>query len=278
MRSFSDLIPEWVFTFYEACIRFIRVKLRVTHVPSLRSFHLVEPSNIHPVRQFPQSFIHCERCRRSSFLPLPPLLSLVVILVRTLIRRRAEKERKRVILVGDAKSGKTSLMDMICASHNSTAVENDSVRMADVPVDINQDTALAVEHTIVVEYKQPVQETTHSKQLEEDLKTALCIVCLIDGASFNPVPTADFIHALLSDPVFLANPIPILLAVNKSDLRRCVHNDTAYQLVEQEVGRRTGIDDYSFKCYSPCTLYSYNVSLITESYKTITEFITACLQ
>ena len=82
----------------------------------------------------------------------------------------------------------------------------------------------------------------------------------------------------MKDPFFAANPLPILLAVNKSDLRRCVHNSNAYELIESEVGRMSGIEGYSFKNYSPCTIYSCNVSITSESYKTIEEFVTACLQ
>ena len=200
------------------------------------------------------------------------------LIVWSVATRKRTKERKKVLIVGDAKSGKSSLMDMLSSSHNSQAVDDGACQMVDIAVDLNKDTELEVEHLIVTEYKQPIQEIKQSKRLSSDLRSAVCIVCLIDGSSFSPVPTATFLDAVMKDPFFAANPLPILLAVNKSDLRRCVHNSNAYELIESEVGRMSGIEGYSFKNYSPCTIYSCNVSITSESYKTIEEFVTACLQ
>ena len=203
---------------------------------------------------------------------------LVFLIVVSILRRKRTKERRKVLIVGDAKSGKSSLVDMLSASHNSQPVDDGLCQMVDIAVDLNKDTELEVEHLIITEYKQPIQEIMQSKRLSSDLKNAVCIVCMIDGTSFSAVPIAFFLNEMMKNPFFIANPLPILIAVNKSDLRKCIHNTNAYKLIEEEVGRMNAIEGYTFKDYSPCTIYSCNISIASESYKIIEEFITACLQ
>lgn len=136
---------------------------------------------------------------------------------------------------------------------------------------------MKLEKVTLEQFTTPMCELVDVKWTSTALKNVIAIIILIDGTTFTPKSTAQFLQTLLNNPVFLSNPAPILLAVNKSESKRAVHNTVVYDQTEAEMRALTGLEDYSFKIYSPCTIYACNCSIKSNSISTLTEFIHACI-
>lgn len=156
--------------------------------------------------------------------------------------------------------------------HQCEVVETDEREEVAIKVETNTDTEMQLVDLTVTGIKQSVVDGLNP------LPTCSCIVYLVNGLNPNASAIASFITSLFNDQTFQENPAPILLAVNKSDARRCIHNSILFESVEKEVGQLQQIAEYSFKKYSPCTIYSCNCSVLTDSVKTVLEFLDACCQ
>ena len=149
--------------------------------------------------------------------------------------------------------------------------ERSSVRQCDIALETNADKEMTLLHIVVEEYLAP------SNLAKLDLSFAVCIIYLIDGTNVNEVDAANFLNSLFTNPQFLENPAPVLLAVNKSDLKNCKFNTDVYDAIEREVGKLRGDEKYTFKKYAPCTVYSMNCSVLMNNLRIILEFIGACV-
>lgn len=134
---------------------------------------------------------------------------------------------------------------------------------------------MKLEHVIIDQYKIPLCEMIHEKWFSSCLTNCTSIIVLIDGTSFSPLSCASFLQSLFNNSVFLKNPLPILFAVNKSDCKNVVHNSVVYSQIEKELGILLECSDYSFKIYSPCTIYACNCSVQTNSYGLLLDFMKA---
>lgn len=126
-------------------------------------------------------------------------------------------------------------------------------------------------HILLEEYLAP------SNQAILNLSQVVCIIYLIDGTNVNEVDAATFLNTLFCNPQFIENPAPVLLAVNKSDLKTCKFNTDVYNTIEREVGKLRNEEKYSFKEFAPCTVYSLNCSVLENNLRIFLEFIGACV-
>lgn len=138
-------------------------------------------------------------------------------------------------------------------------------------VETNTETEMKLQHVLFEEYVVP------SNQAVLDLSNVICIIYLIDGTNVNEVDAATFLNSLFSNPQFVENPAPVLLAVNKNDLKACKFSTDVYNAVEREMGKLRGDDKYTFKKFAPCTVYSLNCSVSENYLKLMLEFIGACV-
>ena len=85
--------------------------------------------------------------------------------------------------------------------HNSTIVESPTSRAADIAVTVSSSEESQVEHVVVEEFIQPIQEVMESQPFVSSLSQALCIVYLIDGLNFLPTNAASFIYSLFKSEI-----------------------------------------------------------------------------
>lgn len=132
---------------------------------------------------------------------------------------------------------------------------------------------MKLEKIWVDQFTTPLCEMVNAPWLSSVFDSVVSIIILIDGLFFTPESIANFLQCLFTNKVFLANPVPILLAVNKSDSKRVIHNAVVYDEVERELGKIMCLEDFSFKSYSPCTIYACNCSILSNSFSSVVEFM-----
>ena len=155
--------------------------------------------------------------------------------------------------------------------HNSDIRELSSVRQCDIAVETKTESEMKLKHVVLEEYIQPASD------IQIDFSNTLCIIYMIDGTKPDVKKEGAFVTSLFNNPAFKENPVPILFAVNKSDLKNCKFNTFVYDGIESEVGKLLQMEDYSFRKYAPCTLYSFNCSVLENNCKSFLEFIQATL-
>lgn len=105
--------------------------------------------------------------------------------------------------------------------------------MTTVKEEVNVETEMKLADLSIVGIKQSIEDAS---VLIPHLNSASCILYIADGQNINIKRIASFINSLFNCKEFLVNPVPILLCVNKSDQRGCVHNSAVFYAVQKEVG------------------------------------------
>lgn len=150
-------------------------------------------------------------------------------------------------------------------------------RQLEIQLETHVDTEMKLERVVLDQYTVPLCEWVNGSFLPKALNQCIAIIVLVDGMSFSPTSCALLLCHLFSTKAFLINPVPILFAVNKSDNKQALHNSVVYSQIEQEVGVLNNCEDYTFKRYSPCTIYACNCSIQADSYSNLLEFVNASL-
>lgn len=145
--------------------------------------------------------------------------------------------------------------------------------MTTVKEEINVDTEMKLADLSIVCIRQSPEDAS---VLKPHLDSVSCIIYLADGQNINYKRIASFINSLFNCKEFLVNPVPILLCVNKSDQRGCVHNSAVFYAVQKEVGElQNASADYEFRKYAPCTVDCCNCSVLGNSVQTIYDYLKA---
>lgn len=156
-------------------------------------------------------------------------------------------------------------------------VTDPNKRCLEIQLETNVDTEMKLERVAIEQYTVPLCEWVDGHFLPKALDSCVAIIVLVDGMSFSPASCASLLFHLFTNKSFLANPLPVLFAVNKSDNRKALHNSVVYSQIEQEVGLMMDCENYTFKEYSPCTIYACNCSIQADSYGSLLEFVNASL-
>lgn len=143
-------------------------------------------------------------------------------------------------------------------------------------VETNVDKEMKLEDLEVTAMKQNLSSLQTLRSFHALFRNASCLIILLSGKNPEIQQVASFLHSLFHSVSFLEDPVPILLAVNKSDQKDCKSHEYVYYAVQKEVGlMESDILDYEFRHYSPCTIDSCNCSVVANSIATVNEFINA---
>lgn len=159
--------------------------------------------------------------------------------------------------------------------HQCQVIETECTEMTTVKEEVNVETEMKLADLSIVGIKQPIEDAS---VLIPHLNSASCILYIADGQNINIKRIASFINSLFNCKEFLVNPVPILLCVNKSDQRGCVHNSAVFYAVQKEVGElQNAPSDYEFRKYAPCTVDCCNCSVLGNSIQTIHDYLKASI-
>ena len=147
--------------------------------------------------------------------------------------------------------------------------------MTTVKEEVNVETEMKLADLSIVGIKQSIEDAS---VIIPHLNSASCILYIAVVQNINIKRIASFINSLFNCKEFLVNPVPILLCVNKSDQRGCVHNSAVFYAVQKEVGElQNAPSDYEFRKYAPCTVDCCNCSVLGNSIQTIHDYLKASI-
>ena len=145
-----------------------------------------------------------------------------------------------------------------------------------IRVETNTDKEMKLEDLEVIGMKQSLDKLQSRQALAPFFHEMSCLVILMNGKNPNIEQVASFVYTLFHTPAFLEDPVPIMLAVNKSDVKEHEGHANVYYAVQKKIGEwEEGILDYEFRRYSPCTVDSCNCSVLANSFSTVKDFINA---
>lgn len=145
-----------------------------------------------------------------------------------------------------------------------------------IRVETNVDKEMKLVDVEIIGMKQSLDELQSQKTLSPLFQDMSCVVIMMNGKNPNVEQVASFMYTLFHTPAFLEDPVPIMLAVNKSDVKGHEGHANVYYAVQKKIGEwEEGILDYEFRHYSPCTVDSCNCSVLTNSISTVNDFINA---
>ncbi|KAK8829122.1 signal recognition particle receptor subunit beta [Blastocystis sp. ATCC 50177/Nand II] len=216
------------------------------------------------------------------------------VFYKTKSRRALTIHGDSILLLGPSGSGKTVMFYAATGQGNAETVSSTKVNAASFVCEAytkkEQEKKARKVRGKLIDFP---GKADMRPELDQYFSSAEGIVFMVDGTHYDAKECGEYLYYILTNELYVDNPCPIMIAVNKSDLPECADHKKVLQDIENAVSdvvnnhRNTdgekasallaGNETFTFSDSAPCKVYSCKCSAKNQNLKKVMGFMTAAM-